>query len=986
MDASAAENTDREARLDEAIAVCLRTVEGGGTLAQLNLSARYPDLAAQLTEFFAGREQFQRLAAPWREVARAAAAGADEPETPPAPPLLPGQCFGDYEVHELLGEGGMAVVYKARQKVPDRLVALKMLRPELREAVADAQRLRNEADLIAQLDHPALVPLYEVGEAEGRFYFSMKLIEGGSLAGQVERFRNDLRAAASLVAAAARAVHHAHQRGILHRDLKPSNILLDADGRPHVTDFGLARRVEVDSTLTRSGIIVGTPSYMAPEQAAGRRAAITTATDVYGLGTILYELLTGRPPFQGESVLDTLVQVQEREPTPPGQNNPRVDRDLGTICLKCLEKESQRRYGSAEALAEDLERWLAGEPIEARPIGRLERATRWCRRKPLATAVIALAAVVAAILPASAFFIWQGQHEAQRQREKADEQRQRAQRYYRQARTVDQMLTRAAERLGRIPRMTEQRREFLQEVIKSYEGFLQEESNDPAVRQEMGKAYLTIGKVHNDLGNFQEAETAYLHAERIFDGLVQEFPTQTDYQADLVRSILGPEWVGLDNPEEAEQRRRRALPIQERLVAQHAEVPEYRHDLARLYKALAEVPSLAGRPAEARKAFRLALEIEEKLLADHPDAPEYRQRRAEILTGFGMRLCADGKYEEAEKLQQAALEIAEQLAQEFPDVPEYRNDVAIKHYFLGNLFAQTKPARFAKQSYGLALDEYAKLGADFPSLPEYQLWQPNIQAELGRLLRGSGNLSAAKKAFEDSLATYQKLSGVYPTRLWNRMSRINMSQTYGDLGDTLRPLGQLRQARQAYAHQQEVCEQALVDYPNDPLLRNNLAASHGGLGDLAGRITEAEEHYRKAIDIQEKLVADRPVEQLYRRLLAELHFALARLLCIPPTLPIVDATTVGLLGGYPSGQGPLLTTSALFPGRTTPRRFLEAERSYRRVVELFEQLVAEKPADMGLREQFAGLLTSLPDSRLRDPARAAALRSKAAEPKSPEQQ
>jgi serine/threonine-protein kinase len=259
----------------------------------------------------------------------------------------------------------MGVVFQARQLSLNRLVALKMIPPNRVATETDVQRFRIEAEAAALLDHAHIVPIYEIGEHEGQHYFSMRIIDGGSLAQAIPRFVKDPRAAAELVATVARAVHFAHQRGILHRDLKPANILLDRDGQPHVTDFGLAKRVDADSKLTESGVVMGTPSYMAPEQAAGQNRNLTTAADVYALGAILYELLTGQPPFRGDSVMATLLQVVEQDPQRPRSRNPGINRDLESICLKCLEKDPQKRYSTAEGLAEDLEAFLRGEPVLA---------------------------------------------------------------------------------------------------------------------------------------------------------------------------------------------------------------------------------------------------------------------------------------------------------------------------------------------------------------------------------------------------------------------------------------------------------------------------------------------------------------------------------------------------------------------------------------------------------------------------------------------
>jgi eukaryotic-like serine/threonine-protein kinase len=309
--------------------------------------------------------------------------------------------FGDFELERVLGEGGMGIVYKARQLSLNRPVALKMIKAARFASGDDLRRFQNEAEAVARLDHPNIVPIFEVGRFENQQYFSMKFVAGESLDKRLRDYVAHPRRAAQLLALTARAIHHAHQRGILHRDLKPANVLIDPEGHPHVTDFGLAKRVEGDSELTQSGAILGTPAYMAPEQASGKRGTVTTSTDIYGLGAILYALLAGRPPFGGTAILEILDQVRDREPDSPRKFNSRVPRDLDVICLKCLEKDSRRRYASADALAEDLKRWLAGEPIAARPVAGASRLWMWCRRNPLvaaATGLVAVSLVVVAAL------------------------------------------------------------------------------------------------------------------------------------------------------------------------------------------------------------------------------------------------------------------------------------------------------------------------------------------------------------------------------------------------------------------------------------------------------------------------------------------------------------------------------------------------------------------------------------------------------------
>jgi serine/threonine-protein kinase len=289
-------------------------------------------------------------------------------------------------------------VFRARQKSLHRIVALKVIGLGQWATKAHLKRFRLEAEAAASLDHPCIVPIYEVGERDGQCYFSMKFVEGGQLDEVVKDAPMSIRQAVELIAKVARTVHYAHEHGILHRDIKPGNILLDAKGEPHLTDFGLARLVESESTVTRTLEVLGTPSYMSPEQAAGNNAKITSTTDVYGLGAVLYQLLASHPPFAGGTTYETIKLLLETEPRPPRLWNPKVDRDLSTICLKCLDKDPQRRYSSALALAEDLERWLRHEPIQARRTGVFGRGKKWLQRNPTAAGIIVLSLALIAVL------------------------------------------------------------------------------------------------------------------------------------------------------------------------------------------------------------------------------------------------------------------------------------------------------------------------------------------------------------------------------------------------------------------------------------------------------------------------------------------------------------------------------------------------------------------------------------------------------------
>jgi serine/threonine protein kinase len=310
----------------------------------------------------------------------AAAPGSENVTLPPSEPIVPAVAAPPeppgYEILGELGRGGMGVVYQARQVKLNRVVALKMILAGGHAGPDEQARFRTEAEAIARLQHPNIVQIHEVGEHEGLPFFSLEFCPAGTLQHELDGTPLQPLEAAALVERLARAMAVAHQKGVIHRDLKPANVLLTEDGTPKITDFGLAKRLDV-AGQTASGAVMGTPSYMAPEQAGGQSGTVGAAADVYALGAILYELLTGRPPFKAATPLDTLLQVISDEPVPVRQLQPKMPRDVATICHHCLHKEPAKRYASAAALAEDLRRFQAGEPIQVRPVGRVERVRKW---------------------------------------------------------------------------------------------------------------------------------------------------------------------------------------------------------------------------------------------------------------------------------------------------------------------------------------------------------------------------------------------------------------------------------------------------------------------------------------------------------------------------------------------------------------------------------------------------------------------------------
>ncbi len=495
--------------------------------------------------------------------------------------------FGDYEVYEEIGRGGMAVVYRARQAKADRIVALKVIQgdqlsilpEEMKVEMAD--RFRHEAQAEARLEHEHIVSVYDVGEVDGRPFFTMQYVEGSSVAELLHEGPMDGCRAAAYLEPIARAVHAAHQVGILHRDLKPHNILVDRHtDRVLVADFGLAKVAWTGHEMTQAGQVLGTPSYMSPEQAEDS-AHVTEATDVYSLGATLYHMLTARPPFQAPSLAGTLKHVIEEEPVAPRELNPSIDRDLEVICLKCLDKQPSRRYPNAELLAADLRRYLNNEPIQARPIRRWERIWRWSQRNPMTAGAItsALAFLLIALAAATIGYVKTSASLAvAKQAQEESEQSFREMR-----RAVDRFFTQASDHeLLDQPGMQPLRQALLKEAVQYYQKFLTQRGADPAFRDELALAHFRVGRINELIATSDEALQAYERARELQEQLVAEQPGNRDRLAALGDTLnrIGRVRHGRQDFDGASSAYHKALALRQQLAADEPESNEYQRRTA----------------------------------------------------------------------------------------------------------------------------------------------------------------------------------------------------------------------------------------------------------------------------------------------------------------------------------------------------------------------------------------------------------------------
>ncbi len=586
----------------------------------------------------------------------------EEPETRvlmdgegPAPAAPSAERLGRFVIEQELGRGGFGIVYRAYDPRLRRVVALKVPRAEVLMTAGLRARFEQEAMAAAALDHPNIVPVYEAGVDGETCYIASAYCPGLTLAAWLKGRTRPVpyRAAAGLVATVAEAVEHAHRRGVLHRDLKPSNILLeehadataaggdqvDDEPVPRIADFGLAKLLSpgpgeaAAANPTLSGVILGTPSYMAPEQADGRSGVVGPAADTYSLGVILYEALTGRPPFQADSTLETLTLLRTQDPIPPSRLRPRLPRDLETICLKCLEKDPGRRYESAAELADDLRRFLAGEPIQARPTPAWERARKWVRRRPAVAALIAVSALAALLVIAVTLV---ANARLRRQKEYADARRQEAEEQTREATTqreaalanlrtaaqaVDQMLTRVGdERLANVPQAETVRRDLLRDALEFYEGFVRQRGDDPGLAFELARAHRRLAEIYLVLGDRSRAEQGYRRAIAVLERPALTFPDVLAHDRELARtySDLSRSLDPARGRQEVEAALRHAQGLQERLLASHPDDVTTRANLATTWNSLGMLFGESRCFAESEQAFRAAIDLNEELVRAPP--------------------------------------------------------------------------------------------------------------------------------------------------------------------------------------------------------------------------------------------------------------------------------------------------------------------------------------------------------------------------------
>ncbi len=869
-----------------------------------------------------------------------------------------GTMIGPYKLLEQIGEGGMGTVWMAEQTAPiHRRVAIKVVKEGM-DSKQVLARFEAERQALALMDHPNIARVFDAAKTPaGRPYFVMELVKGLPITRYCDEKRLGVRERLELFADVCRAVQHAHQKGIIHRDIKPSNVLVAPyDGRPvvKVIDFGVAKATGqrlTDKTLfTGFGAVVGTLEYMSPEQAELNNKDIDTRSDVYSLGVLLYELLTGTTPLSRErlketAMLEVLRLIREEEPPRPstrlstteelptvaanrGMEPKRlsglVRGELDWIVMKALEKDRNRRYETANGFALDVQRYLADETVQACPPSawyRLRKVVRRNKGPVLAVSVIVLLLVTGIVgITVGLVRALAAERRAVTERDEKEEAR-------RQTRQALNTMTDAVveDLLGRQMQLTEEHREFLKKVLDYHAAFATAGGDDPEGRASRADGHLRVSGIRFRLGEFKLAESAMYDALAIRKQLVDDFPNRTNYRRDLALSYnnLGVLLRNTGRHKEAEVAYQNALAIRKQLREDIPSLAEVRQDLAATYTNLGIVLFDMGQFTEAETAHREALALRRQLMAEFPrGSPLYRQDIAASHGNLGVLLSATGRLKEAEEAYREDLAVLKQLVADFPNRTDFRHDLATSHYNLGLLLYTTGQPDKAEEAFGHALVIQKKLAAEFPNRPDFRHELARCLGELAKLLGETGRPKEAEAGYDNAAAITRQLASEFPRR----------PEFHQDLAASLLGLVNLRfssnrikEAESAVLEAMAVSQKLAAAFPRRPAFRAQLALSHNYLGMLhyaKGRLKETETAWLKALDIRKELAAEFHSEHRFLLDLAASHNNLAALL-------------------YNTGR---------------PRK---AEKAWNEALDLRKQLVARFPRVPEYQDGLAGTFRNL---------------------------